>query len=96
MKKILSLTLVLTLCLALLTGCGGSSAASTEAAAPAAAEPKTLNIALSGQPEHLDVAMSSMDIASEIVFISVFEKLVAFDSESRVIPELAESWELTD
>ena len=27
MKKILSLTLVLTLCLALLTGCGGSSAA---------------------------------------------------------------------
>ena len=106
MKKILSLTLVLTLCLALLSGCGGSSAASTEAAgsdaagpeaaAPAAAEPKTLNIALSGQPEHLDVAMSSMDIASEIVFISVFEKLVAFDSESRVIPELAESWELTD
>ena len=106
MKKILSLTLVLTLCLALLTGCGGSSAASTEAAgsetaaseaaAPAAAEPKTLNIALSGQPEHLDVAMSSMDIASEVVFISVFEKLVAFDSESRVIPELAESWELTD
>ena len=58
MKKILSLTLVLTLCLALLSGCGGSSAASTEAAgsetaaseaaAPAAAEPKTLTIALSG------------------------------------------------
>ena len=92
MKKILSLTLVLALCLALLTGCGGSGSA----AQSTAEEPRILNIALSGQPEHLDVAMSSMDIASEVVFISVYEKLVAFTDDSRVIPELAESWEITD
>ena len=97
MKKTLSLTLVLALCLALLSGCGGSSAAqTTESAGEPAAEPKVLNIALSGQPEHLDVAMSSMDIASEVVFISVYEKLVAFTDDSRVIPELAESWEIGD
>ena len=103
MKKLFSLTLVLALCLGLLAGCGGSSApASTggsESAAPAdggQSEPRVLNIALSGQPEHLDVAMSSMDIASEVVFISVFEKLVAFTADSQVIPELAESWDVSD
>ena len=108
MKKTLSLILALTLCLALLSGCGGSSApastagspaAETATAAPAAEEPaaeKVLSVALSGQPEHLDVAMSSMDIASEVVFGSVFEKLVAFNGSSEVIPELAESWEITE
>ena len=58
--------------------------------------PSVLNIALDGQPEHLDVAMSSMDIASEVVFGPVYEKLVAFNGENHVIPELAESWELTE
>ena len=105
MKKLLSMTLILALCLGLLAGCGGSSgAASTDSDAPAQsaasgetkAEAKTLSIALSGQPEHLDVAMSSMDIASEVVFISVFEKLVAFNEQSQVIPELAESWDVSD
>lgn len=101
MKKFLSMTLILALCLGLLAGCGGSSGApSTVSDAPAqsaaSGETKTLSIALSGQPEHLDVAMSSMDIASEVVFISVFEKLVAFNEQSQVIPELAESWDVSD
>ena len=107
MKKLLSLTLVLCLCLSMLAGCGGSgssagtsdgsaSDAAGQSAPAASEEKKVLNIALSGQPEHLDVAMSSMDIASEVVFISVYEKLVAFNRDSQVIPELAESWEITD
>ena len=111
MKKQLSVLLILALCLAVLSGCGSSSGSSTAAAtaapaqtggtadsaqAPAAAGPRVLNIALDGQPEHLDVAMSTMDIASEVVYGSVFEKLVAFDGQNRVIPELAESWEVTE
>ena len=102
MKRNLSLVLVLALCLAVLAGCGGSSSSgssSTSGSTAAGTEPaaaKTLSIALSGQPEHLDVAMSSMDIASEVVFISVYEKLVAFNADSQVIPELAESWDVSD
>lgn len=105
MKKQLSVLLILALCLAILSGCGGSSSSSGTSATAAptetdgsaeAAKPKVLNIALSGQPEHLDVAMTSQDNASKVVFLSVYEKLVAFNGENRVIPELAESWELTD
>ena len=90
MKKSLSILLLLALCLAL-AGCGGGSSA-----APAAETPRVLNVALAGQPEHLDVAMSTMDIASEVVYGSVYEKLTAFTADNTVIPELAESWEITD
>ena len=86
MKRALSLTLALTLCLTLMIGFGGS----------AHAEGGVLNIALDGQPEHLDVAMTTMDIASEVVYGSVYEKLVAFSIDNQLIPELAESWELSD
>ena len=86
MKRALSLTLALTLCLTLMIGFGGS----------AHAEEGVLNIALDGQPEHLDVAMTTMDIASEVVYGSVYEKLVAFSIDNQLIPELAESWELSD
>ncbi len=87
MKKALTLLLALTLCLTVFAGFGGVSAC---------AENSVLNIALDGQPEHLDVAMSTMDIASEVVFGPVYEKLVAFNGDSQVIPELAESWELSE
>ena len=70
MKKTVSILLLLALCLTLV-GCGGGSSASTE-------EPSVLTVALAGQPEHLDVGMSTMDIASEVVYGSVYEKLVAF------------------
>ena len=87
MKKLLSLALVLTLCLTL---------CAVFPTAALAANDGVLNIALDGQPEHLDVTMSSMDMASEVVFGSVFEKLVAFNGDSQVIPELAESWEISE
>ena len=86
MKKVLTVLLALALCLSL----GSFFPAS------ASATGGILNIALDGQPEHLDVTMSSMDMASEVVFGSVFEKLVAFNGESKVIPELAESWECSE
>ena len=87
MKKVFSLALTLALCLTVCALFPGTAFA---------AEPGVLNIALDGQPEHLDVAMSSMDMASEVVFGSVFEKLVAFNGDNQVIPELAESWEISE
>ena len=87
MKKILGIVLSLTLCLTVMAGL---------VPAAGAEDATVLNIALDGQPEHLDVAISTMDMASEVVFGSVFEKLVAFNGDSQVIPELAESWEISD
>ena len=86
MRRTLALILALTLCLTVFLGFGGS----------AHADGGTLNIALDGQPEHLDVAMTTMDIASEVVYGSVYEKLVAFSENNELIPELAESWDLSD
>ena len=87
MKNVFTLTLALVLCL---TVCAVFPTAAL------AADNSVLNIALDGQPEHLDVTMSSMDMASEVVFGPVFEKLVAFNGDSQVIPELAESWEVNE
>ena len=87
MKKAFTLLMVLALCLTVFPAAG------TRAEAASA---DVLNIALDGQPEHLDVAMSSMDIASEVVFGPVYEKLVAFNGDNQIIPELAESWELSE
>ena len=87
MKNVFTLMLALVLCL---TVCAVFPTAAL------AADNSVLNIALDGQPEHLDVTMSSMDMASEVVFGPVFEKLVAFNGESQVIPELAESWEVSE
>ena len=55
-----------------------------------------LNIAIDGEPESLDIAMGSMDLASEVVYGSVFEQLVAFDGQNQITPELAESWEMSE
>ena len=87
MKNVFTLMLALVLCL---TVCAVFPTAAL------AADNSVLNIALDGQPEHLDVTMSSMDMASEVVFGPVFEKLVAFNGDSQVIPELAESWEVSE
>ena len=86
MKRVFTLMLALALCLTAVMGLGAS----------AYADGSVLNIALDGQPEHLDIAMTTMDIASEVVYGSVYEKLVAFTADNEIIPELAESWELSD
>ena len=97
MKKLITLILAAALCLSVLTGCGKTESGKTESGESTQTEaPRTLKIALSGQPETLDVTMTSVDIASEVVYGSVFEKLVAFDGQNTIIPELAESWTVSD
>ena len=102
-RKIMAMILAIVMATALLAGCGGSGSSTSPAPAQspdvsgeAPVVPSVLNIALAGQPEHLDVALSTMDIASEVVYGSVFEKLTAFTADNTVIPELAESWEITN
>lgn len=74
------------LCMALFAGAGVSAAASGE----------VLNIALYGQPANLDVMMAAEDLHSEVAYGSIFEKLVAFTADNEIIPELCESWEISE
>ena len=92
MKKTISLVLACLLCVALFAGCSnGSSSGGSDAAAA-----KVLTIAIDGEPNSLDCVMDTDDKVSEVVYGSVFEKLVAFTAEDEVIPELAESFEISD
>ena len=84
MKKIIALVMACALCLGL---CAVSASA---------AEDSVLNIALDGMPNNLDCVMNSEDIISEVVYGSVFEKLVALNGDNEVIPELCETWEMSD
>ena len=55
----------------------------------------TLNAAISGEPDVLDPAKSTLAVASE-VHNEIFSKLVDVSPEGEVIPQLATRWELTD
>ena len=91
MKKTIALVLACLMCVALFAGCsssggnGGSDAGS-----------KVLTIAIDGEPNSLDCVMDTDDKVSEVVYGSVFEKLVAFTAENEVIPELAESFDVSE
>ena len=89
MRKTIALVLACLLCVALFSGCadkGGQNAA----------DAAVLNIALDGEPSNLDCMMSSDDIISEVVYGSVFEKLVAFTAEDQLIGELAETFDMNE
>ena len=83
MKRTICLVLACLMCVALFAGCANKGGDQT------ASDAKVLNIALDGAPNNLDVAMSSEDIASEVVYGSVLEKLTALNGENKVIYELA-------
>ena len=84
MKRIIALVMACLLCFGLL-----SVAANAE-------EPSVLNIGLYGQPANLDAMMTTDDLTSEVTYGSVYEKLVAFTVDNEVIPELCESWEISE
>lgn len=55
-----------------------------------------LHIALGTEPANLDVELNTEDVASTVVTGSVFEYLVTMNENYEPIPELAESWDVSD
>ncbi len=55
---------------------------------------QAINIALHQDPQKLDPYYADTDVESQ-VFQSIFDKLVNLDSQGNIIPELAESWEIS-
>ena len=92
MKKTIALVLACLMCIALFAGCSSNGKDSGGDAAGA----KVLTIAIDGEPNSLDCVMDTDDKVSEVVYGSVFEKLVAFTAENEVIPELAEKIDMNE
>ena len=83
---------------------GGSSALALAAAErradhlEATAIPRhggTLNVALTGQPDHFDPATASIYTSVQI-YDNIFDTLVEMDPQGRIVPSLANSWRQLD
>lgn len=54
----------------------------------------TLNISLDADPPKLDPSLSSA-LVDRMVFQSIFDKLVDLDANGKIVPMLAEKWEIS-
>ncbi|MGZ4123781.1 MAG: ABC transporter substrate-binding protein, partial [Tumebacillaceae bacterium] len=75
----------------LAVGCGGGNQA---AGGNGVKKGGNINIALDADPPKLDPAFSSA-LVDRMVFQSLFDKLVDLDSNGKIIPMLAESWDIS-
>ncbi|MCX6070219.1 MAG: ABC transporter substrate-binding protein, partial [Chloroflexi bacterium] len=92
--------LALAAAILLLSACGGGTAtqeaqpAATEVA-PQAAEPVVLRVGMSGSPDSLNPGNAWLTEATDL-FELVYSTLVDIDFDGNYIPELAESWTVSD
>lgn len=78
---------------AFLAACGGSSETAPSTKTPMRGG--LLNAAISGEPDVLDPAKSTLAVASE-VHNEIFSKLVDVAPDGKVLPQLATRWDLQD
>ena len=87
-----------------LAGCGskpaaqpqqGSPPSATPAAPPVQQGPKSLRIALDSDPPQLDPSLSTAYVDRQ-VYASLYDKLVDIDKDLKIVPMLAETWEISD
>jgi len=86
---------LLCLVLALWLAFGGLFACGNSSADPAADTGKTLNIALYSDMNSLD-PLYAYDHTTNLVVNQITEGVLTYDENSKVVPNLAESWEVTD
>lgn len=112
MKKMMALAMAAALCIALLAGCGGTSAEETvqtestngqEADTPEVSEGgsdeeyrEELHIVIGTEPTNLDVVMNTATVAVQVSYGTIFESLVTMNDKYEPIPELCESWSIND
>lgn len=97
MKKQLSMTIAAALAsVLLLAGCAGNKPAATGTNEPSTVKTGgTLNIALSAEPPKMDPMMSS-SLYDRQVYQSIYDKLVDMDENGKIVPMLAEKWDISD
>lgn len=106
MKKALSILLAIMLLLSCLTACGGTESTgdpATEAMGEtsannkteATAEPTSVTVALTSQWKSLN-PFTSTSQGLQPLYNAIFDVMVTYDSENKIIPMLAESWTVSD
>src|SRR3954467_7324974 len=71
------------------------SFAGTASMAQAIKDGGTLRAALTGEPDLLDPAVSTIYTGAQ-VYEGIFSKLIDFDTAGNFVPDLATSWEQVD
>ncbi|THG30642.1 ABC transporter substrate-binding protein [Naasia lichenicola] len=79
----------------LLSGCSSSGTSSTGSGSGAIVDGGDLRAALSGEPDVLDPATSSIYTGAQ-VYEGIFSKLIDLDESGEFVPDLATKWEQTD
>jgi peptide/nickel transport system substrate-binding protein len=96
MKKLVSIVLVLAMALTVLTGCGNSNTSSQPSSPAASDKPKeakdtiifTQGADITSLDPHIGKQLRAFTVTS-----NMFDQLVKFDDNMKVVPSLAESWE---
>lgn len=78
------------------TAAAGNEAAGAAAGSEAAGEQKDdfkdeVHVVIGSNPSHLDIAMTTEDVAAVVAQGTIFEQLVAINDQYMPVPELAES-----
>ncbi|MGG1662371.1 ABC transporter substrate-binding protein [Brevibacillus sp. NRS-1366] len=95
MRKVLHFGLTAILAGALLlAGCSSNEKPTESTSSTDASAGGILNIALHADPPKLDPAYSSTFV-DRMVLQSIFDKLVDLDENGKIVPMLAESWEIS-
>lgn len=79
----------------LLAGCGTSSKQANSAGVAAITDGGDLRAALTGEPDVLDPATSSIYTGAQ-VYEGIFSKLIDMDASGKFVPDLATKWVQTD
>jgi len=78
-----------------LSACTSSNVGQADAATAAIKDGGNLRAALTGEPDVLDPAKSSIYTGAQ-VYEGIFSKLIDMDASGQFVPDLASSWEQTD
>ncbi|NFA41123.1 peptide ABC transporter substrate-binding protein [Clostridium botulinum] len=88
LKKLLAVTLTLTLGLSVLAGCGKSGANNK-------ADGQVMTYNLNADPKTLDPALNNA-VDGAIMLVNTFEGLCKLDENNKAIPGVAEKWDVSD
>jgi len=108
MKRTIAFAIAIIVLMALMPACGPATPAPTAAEVPteaaqvpqASATPEaprpqgTLRVALSGEPASLYIP-NTPDMNSDTAASQLYDPLVQLDDQGRIIPSLAESWDIS-
>ena len=79
----------------LLAACGASTKPATSTSVATIKDGGTLRAALTGEPDVLDPATSSLYTGAQ-VYEGIFSKLIDMDASGKFVPDLATKWTQTN